>query len=160
MSVNFSSLFIFCSQVLINFPRLPLQFRDSRPFENACDSSGTRRAQLPGPALGESNFRGANSEYARHQWLRDYSKKHGTSACSSRSRPASPCALVRLAVTGLDSNTRKTLYAETRSSGVGHDAARAFGPGTLDADAHQDIAGLSFLRESEANHMDGLRVRN
>ncbi len=55
----------FCSQVLTLFPRLPLHFRDSRPFENACDFSGTRRAQLQRPALGESNFRGANSEYAR-----------------------------------------------------------------------------------------------
>ncbi len=35
-----------------------------------------------------------------HQWLRDYSDQHGTSACSSRSRPASPCALVRLVLLG------------------------------------------------------------
>jgi len=32
VSVNFSSLFTFCSQVLINSPPLPLHFRDSRPF--------------------------------------------------------------------------------------------------------------------------------
>ena len=31
----------------------------------------------------------------------------------------------------------KTLYAEARSSGVGHDAARSFGPGKLVADTHQ-----------------------
>jgi len=32
VSVNFSPLFPFCSQVLINFPPLPLHFRDSQPF--------------------------------------------------------------------------------------------------------------------------------
>ncbi len=40
------------------------------------------------------------------------SKKHGTSACSSRSRTASPCALVRLGVAGLDCNTRPSRPAD------------------------------------------------
>jgi hypothetical protein len=47
-----------------------------------------------------------------HQWLWDYSKKHGTSACSSRSRPTSPCALVRLGVGGLDCNKRSPRPAD------------------------------------------------
>jgi hypothetical protein len=41
---------------------------------------------------------------------------------------------------------------------MGHDIARAFGLGKLVADAHQDIAGLSFPREVEANHMDGFGI--
>ena len=36
----------------------------------------------------------------------DYSRNYGTSACSSRNRPASPCALVRLGLTGLECNPR------------------------------------------------------
>jgi hypothetical protein len=44
VSVNFSTLFTFCPQVLTNFPRLPLQFRDSRPF-------GEEAERLPGSQL-------------------------------------------------------------------------------------------------------------
>src|SRR4029077_1754825 len=45
----------------------------------------------------------------------------------------------------------KALYAEARSSGVGHDAARAFRPGKLVADAYQNVAGSAFFGKSEAN---------
>jgi hypothetical protein len=41
----------------------------------------------------------------------------------------------------------QALHPEARSSGMGYDAARAFGPGTLDADAHQVIG---FNKSSDA----------
>jgi hypothetical protein len=54
VSVNFSSLFTFCSQVLTNFPRLPLHFRDSRPFgkkPNGCPGSKLQ-AEVAVPCIG------------------------------------------------------------------------------------------------------------
>ena len=40
----------------------------------------------------------------------------------------------------------QALPPEARSSGVGHGAARAFGPGTLDAEAYQGIGGRELER--------------
>jgi hypothetical protein len=54
VSVNFSPLFTFCSQVRINFPRLPLHFRDSRSFgkkPNGCPGSQLQ-AEVAVPSIG------------------------------------------------------------------------------------------------------------
>jgi hypothetical protein len=57
---------------------------------------------------------------------------------------------------GLLFRVSQALHSEARPSGVGHDIARVSGPGTLDADAHQDIGTRhvelgSGLRTYQAN---------